>query len=88
MKTKITTETYEQKINDFNIVSFGFDTHARALGIPSCEAKFHWNILTNGLDLKNYSDQNDFILQKQIDTNADSIRQGFEDIKAEIIRNR
>jgi len=44
--------------------------------------------VSNGTDLKNYSDQNDFILQKQIDTNAASIRQGFEDIKAEIIRNR
>ena len=44
--------------------------------------------VNNGDDLKNYSDQNDVLLQKQIDTNADSIRQGFEDIKAEIIRNR
>ena len=43
---------------------------------------------SNGLDLKNYSDQNDVILQKQIDSNTTLIREGFADMKAEIIRNR
>ena len=46
MVHKITTKEYEKQINNFNIVSFGFDTHSRVLNIPNDEVKFHWNTLT------------------------------------------
>ena len=41
-------ETYKNKIKKFKIEPFGFDTHARALGITKDEAKAHWNEMTGG----------------------------------------
>lgn len=39
---------YTQLIEDFNIVHFGFDTHARALNITKEDVKRFWNETTNG----------------------------------------
>ena len=41
-------EQYLQQINNFRITQFGFDTHARVLGIDREEVKRLWNTVTNG----------------------------------------
>lgn len=43
----MTPDRYLQMINDLRITQFGFDTHARVLGIDRQEVKRLWNIVTN-----------------------------------------